>query len=93
MGLIGSVVRGAVNYATAFIRAPINAARMVGNALQIVGNVITGDKAALKQNASELWDATKGFAFSAVKIGSGPVAGIFMGTMESVARPQQSWWN
>lgn len=82
-----------MNYATSFIRAPINAVRMGVNALQIVGNVITGDKEGLKKNASELWDATKGFAFSAVKIGSGPVVGTFMGTMESVARPNQAWWN
>ena len=41
MGLIGSVFKGAVNWATAPLRMGFNALKVAGNALQIVGNILT----------------------------------------------------
>jgi hypothetical protein len=65
---------------------------MVSNSLEIAGNWLVGDKVAMNKDISDLWDATKGTAFGAVKIAS-PVLGVFVGTVEHKVRPNQAWWN
>lgn len=67
MGLLSNIAKAAVSTVTAPFRFVGNVARMAGNCLQIAGNLLTGDLAGAKKNLGELWDATKGAAFSGVE--------------------------
>ena len=76
MGFISDIASAAVKTVTAPFRFVGNVAKMAGNALQIVGNLATGDLAGAKKNLGELWDATKGAAFSGVETAFLAVGGI-----------------
>ena len=86
MGLIGSIFKGAVNWATAPLRMGWNALKVAGNALQIAGNILTLDGKNLKKNIGDLWDAGKGVAFAGVQTATGPVVGTFLGMVENGMR-------
>jgi hypothetical protein len=76
MGFISDVASAAVKTITAPLRFVGNVARMAGNVLQIAGNLVTLDLAGAKKNLGELWDATKGAAFSGVETAFLAVGGI-----------------
>lgn len=76
MGFISDVASAAVKTVTAPFRFVGNVAKMAGNALQIAGNLVTGDLAGAKKNLGELWEATKGAAFSGVETAFLAVGGI-----------------
>ena len=76
MGFISDIASAAVKTVTAPFRFVGNVARMAGNVLQIAGNLVTGDMQGAKKNLGELWDATKGAAFSGVETAFLAVGGI-----------------
>ncbi len=86
MGLIGSVLSGVSNWATAPLRMGFNALKIAGNVLQIAGNILTLDGKNLKKNIGDLWDAGKGVAFAGVEAATGPVVGSFLGMVENGMR-------
>lgn len=67
MSLLSNIGKAVVNTITAPVRFLGNVAKMGWEVASIAGNLLTGDTASAKKNLGELWDATKGAAFSGVE--------------------------
>jgi hypothetical protein len=67
MSLLSKIGDAAIKTVTAPFRFVGNVGKMAWETASIVGNVVTGDLASAKKNMGELWDATKGAAFSGVE--------------------------
>jgi hypothetical protein len=76
MSLLSNIGNAVVKTVTAPFRFVGNVAKMGWEMASIAGNLLTGDIAGAKRNLGELWDATKGAAFSGVETAFLAVGGI-----------------
>ncbi len=76
MSLLSNIGNAVIKTVTAPFRFVGNVARMGWEMASIAGNLLTGDTASAKKNLGELWDATKGAAFSGVETAFLAVGGI-----------------
>ena len=67
MGLLSKIGDAVISTVTAPVRFVGNVGKMAWEAASICGNLVTGDTASAKKNLGELWDATKGAAWSGVE--------------------------
>jgi hypothetical protein len=76
MSLLSNIGNAVVKTVTAPFRFVGNVAKMGWEMASIAGNLLTGDIAGAKRNLGELWDATKGAAFSGVETAFLALGGI-----------------